>query len=206
MSDCWYHNIWSETSTSESTLAHSKLPLYISFRHWNHLYLPDKYNLTGCTASSSNGAASYHVVVLEQYDWLECSVCFTCRVHISTLEVIVVEIYCNQINVISNTPSFHQECPGVPDGPDDSDWTSYPLTVNQTRHVAQATGRIAYLPCDGYYTMAPIAATRRVEYYPMDTRQSGVALPLPYVRNVVTCTHQQNNTCVTLFPGAAVIL
>jgi hypothetical protein len=37
---------------------------------------------------------------------------------------------------ISNKPSFRQEHPGVSDGPDGSDGTSYPLTENQTRPVA----------------------------------------------------------------------
>jgi hypothetical protein len=47
---------------------------------------------------------------------------------------------------ISNKPSFRQEHQGVSDGPDGSDGTSYGLTENQTRPVAEATGRIAYLP------------------------------------------------------------
>jgi len=54
---------------------------------------------------------------------------------------------------ISNKPSVRQEHPGVCDGPDSYDGTSYPLTENQTQPSAQATGRIAYLPCSGYYTM-----------------------------------------------------
>jgi hypothetical protein len=37
---------------------------------------------------------------------------------------------------ISNKPSFRQEHPGVSDGPDGSDGTSYPLTENHTRPVA----------------------------------------------------------------------
>jgi len=48
---------------------------------------------------------------------------------------------------ISNDPSFRQKHPGVPDGSDGSDGTSYPLTENHTLPVAQATGRIARLPC-----------------------------------------------------------
>jgi len=47
---------------------------------------------------------------------------------------------------ISNYPSFRLKHPGVPDGSDCSDGTSYPLTENYTLHVTQAMGRIAYLP------------------------------------------------------------
>jgi len=47
---------------------------------------------------------------------------------------------------ISNIPSFRQKHPGVPDGSDGSDGTSYPLTENSTLPVAQATGRIAHVP------------------------------------------------------------
>jgi hypothetical protein len=89
---------------------------------------------------------------------------------------------------ISNNPSFRLQHPGVPDGSDGSGRTSYPLTENQTRPVAQATGRVAYLPCGGYYTMPPILATHRVVYY---ARRSGVRLPLPCVLNVVTYTHHR---------------
>jgi len=46
---------------------------------------------------------------------------------------------------ISNYSSFRQKHPGVPDGSDGSDATSYPLTENYTLPVAQATGRIAYV-------------------------------------------------------------
>ena len=103
---------------------------------------------------------------------------------------------------ISNNSSFRLKHPGVPDGSDGSDGTSYPLTENETRAVAQATGRVAYLPCGGYLTMPPILATRRVVYY---SRRSGVRLPLLCVRNVVTYTHHQNDTYVTLFAGVAVM-
>jgi hypothetical protein len=90
---------------------------------------------------------------------------------------------------ISNKPSFCQEHPGVSDGPDSSDGTSYPVTENQTRPVA-------YLPCGGSYTMPFIFATHRIVYY---TRCPNVRLPLLCVRNVVTHTHDQNDTYVTLF-------
>ena len=73
---------------------------------------------------------------------------------------------------ISNNSSFRQNHPGVPDGCDCSDGTSYPLAENYTLPVAQATRRIAYV--------------------------------LLYL--VVTFTHHQMDTCVTLFAGAAVML
>jgi hypothetical protein len=103
---------------------------------------------------------------------------------------------------ISNNPSFRLKHPGVPDGSDGSGARSYPLTENQTRPVAQAKGRVAYLPCGGNYTMPLMLATRRVVYY---ARRSAVSLPLLCVRNVVTYTDYRNDTYVTLFAGVAVI-
>jgi len=47
---------------------------------------------------------------------------------------------------ISTDPNFHLKHPGVPDGSDGSDGTSYALTENYTLHVALATGRVAYVP------------------------------------------------------------
>jgi len=107
---------------------------------------------------------------------------------------------------ISNKPTFRQEHPGVPDGPDGSDRTSYTLIVNQMRPIAQWTDPVAYSPCGSYYTMSLILATCRVVYYPVEARHPGVALPLLCVRNVVMYTHHQNNWCVTLFTGAPVML
>jgi hypothetical protein len=57
---------------------------------------------------------------------------------------------------ISNKPSFRQEHPGVSDGPDSSDRTSYPLSQNHTQPVAQTTGHIAYLPWGAYYLIPRI--------------------------------------------------
>jgi len=57
--------------------------------------------------------------------------------------------WCNnlgQVDNISNNPSFCLKHPGVPDGSDSSDGTSYPLTENYMLPVAQATGRVAYVP------------------------------------------------------------
>ena len=99
---------------------------------------------------------------------------------------------------ISNKVSFRQEHPGVSDGPDGSDGTSYPLTDNQMGPVTQATGRVAYLICGGYFTMPLIPATQCVVYY---TRRPGIRLPSLCIRNVVTYTHHQNDTCVNLFAG-----
>jgi hypothetical protein len=100
---------------------------------------------------------------------------------------------------ISNNSSFRLKHPGVPDG---SGGTSYPLTENQTRAVAQATGRVAYLSCGGYYTMPLIYVTGRVVYY---SCPSSLRLPLLCIQNVVTYMHHQNNTYITLFAGVAVI-
>ena len=103
---------------------------------------------------------------------------------------------------ISNNSSFRLKHPCVPDGSDGSGGTSYPLTENQTRPVAQATGRVAYLPCGGYYTMPLILATRHIVYY---GRRSGVRLRLLCVLHVVTYRHHRNDTYVTLFAGVAVV-
>jgi len=48
-------------------------------------------------------------------------------------------------NNMSNNSSFRQKHPGVPDGCDGSDRTSYPLTDNYTLPVNQATGHVAYV-------------------------------------------------------------
>jgi hypothetical protein len=103
---------------------------------------------------------------------------------------------------ICNNSSFGLKHPRVPDGFDRSGGTSYPVTEDRTRPVPQVTGGVAYLPCGGYYTMALILARRRVVYYAC---RSGVRLPVLCVRNVVTYTHHQNNTYVTVFAGVAVM-
>jgi len=77
---------------------------------------------------------------------------------------------------ISNNPSFRQKHLGDLDGSDSADGTSYPLTEISTLSFAQAMGHVAYVP------------------------------PLPCARNVVTYMHHQNDRCVTLFAGAAVML
>jgi len=70
---------------------------------------------------------------------------------------------CIQVNIllnrlsshISNDPNFCLKHPGVPDGSDGSDGTSYALTENYTLPVAQATGRVSYVPpllCGDIYT------------------------------------------------------
>jgi len=104
--------------------------------------------------------------------------------------------------IINNNPSFRLKHPGVPDGSDGSGGTSYPLTANQTRPVACAIGHIAFILCGGYHTMPLILAMRRIVYF---ARRSGVRLPLLCVWNVVTYTHHQNDTYVTLFAGVAVM-
>jgi len=103
---------------------------------------------------------------------------------------------------ISNNPSFCLKHPGVPDGSEGSGGTSYPLMENQMLPFTQATGRIAYHPCCGYYTMPLILATHRIVYY---ARRSGVRLPLLCVRNLATYTHHRNDTYVTLFARVAVM-
>jgi len=77
---------------------------------------------------------------------------------------------------IRNNASFCPKHPGVLVGSASSDGTSYPLTEKYTLPVAQAMGRVAYVP------------------------------PLLCARKVVTCTHHQNDTCLTLFAGAVVML
>jgi len=48
--------------------------------------------------------------------------------------------------VISNDPNFRLKHPGVPDGSDGFNGTSYPLTENYPLPVALATGRVPYVP------------------------------------------------------------
>jgi hypothetical protein len=103
---------------------------------------------------------------------------------------------------ISNNPRFPLKHQGVPDGSDGSGRNTYRLMENQTRPITQATGRVAYLPCGGYYTIPLIRATRSVVY---SARRSGVRLPLLCVWNVVTYTHHQNDTYVPLFAGVTVM-
>jgi hypothetical protein len=62
-------------------------------------------------------------------------------VHLHEVEYPLLEV----INT-SNNPSFRLKHPGVPDGSDGSDGTSYALTENYTLPIAQATGRVAYSP------------------------------------------------------------
>ena len=78
--------------------------------------------------------------------------------------------------IITNNPSLHKKHPGVLDGSDGSDRTSYPLTENYMIRITQVMGRIANLP------------------------------PFLCARKVVTYMHHQNDTCVTLFAGAVDIL
>ena len=103
---------------------------------------------------------------------------------------------------IRNNSSLRLKCPAVPHGSGGSDRTSYHLMENHTRPVAQATGRVAYLPCGGYYTMSFMLATRRVLYY---ARRSSIRLPLICILNVMMYTHHQNGMYVTPFPGVAVM-
>jgi hypothetical protein len=103
---------------------------------------------------------------------------------------------------ISNDPSFRLKHLGVLGGFDGCGRTTYPLTENQTRRIAQVPARVAYLPCSGYNTMSLILAMGRVVYY---SRRTGVRLPLLYVRNVETYTHHKNDTYVALFAGVAVM-
>ena len=48
--------------------------------------------------------------------------------------------------LISHDPNFCLKHPGIPDGSDGSDGTSYTLTENHTLPVAQAMGHVAYVP------------------------------------------------------------
>jgi len=47
---------------------------------------------------------------------------------------------------ISNDPNFRLKHPGVPDGSDGSDRTSFALMENFTLPVAWATGSVAHIP------------------------------------------------------------
>jgi len=105
-------------------------------------------------------------------------------IEVSSLEHVVIKAKLGdiigfqiiQIAAISNNPSFRLKHAGVPNGSDGSDGTLYPLTENYTLPVAQATGRVPYLP------------------------------PSLCSWNAVTYTHNHNDTYVTLFTGVAVML
>jgi hypothetical protein len=77
---------------------------------------------------------------------------------------------------ISNTSSFPQKHPAVPDSHDGSDGTSYPLTEYNMFAVSHLTDGVAYCP------------------------------PVNCTRNAVTYTHHQNDTCFILFAGGGVML
>jgi hypothetical protein len=77
---------------------------------------------------------------------------------------------------ISNNPSFGQKHLGVPDGSDGSHRTLYHLTENFTFPVVLAMHRVADLPS------------------------------ILFTSNVVINMHHENNKCVTLSTGAAVML
>jgi hypothetical protein len=81
----------------------------------------------------------------------------------------------NKTQVINNNPSLHLKHLGVPDGADGSDGTSYPLTENYTLPIAHTMGPVTYLS------------------------------PLLCARIVVTYTHHEDNTYVTLFAGVTVM-
>jgi len=50
------------------------------------------------------------------------------------------------MNISNGDPSFRQKHPGVPEGSDSSDGTSYALTENYTLPIAQAKGCVAHVP------------------------------------------------------------
>jgi hypothetical protein len=52
----------------------------------------------------------------------------------------------HHLSAISNNPSFHVKHPGVQDGSDGSDGTSYHLTGKYTLPVTLAMGHVAYSP------------------------------------------------------------
>jgi len=79
-------------------------------------------------------------------------------------------------NIIINNASCHQNDQCVPFNSESSDGTSYRLTEICTQPVAKAMGRMASIP------------------------------PLLCAWEGVTYTHRQNDTCIILFTGAAVML
>jgi len=88
------------------------------------------------------------------------------------------------MDCISNNSSFCQKHPGVPDGSDGSDRTSYPLTENWTLPVAQATCRVA---CILLYFVVTFT------HHPRDTCVSlfaGAAVMLkPFTQRLVMLNH-----------------
>jgi len=78
--------------------------------------------------------------------------------------------------------------------------------VNQMPTIAKPTGRVAYSPPGGEYTMSLILAPGCITHCPVDTHCPGVALPVLCIQTVVTYTHYQNDMCGTHFAGALVTL
>jgi len=68
------------------------------------------------------------------------------RIGQSTVLVFKMNDSCITTQHISNNSSFRLKQPGVPDGFHGNDETLDPLPENYTCLVAQATGRISYLP------------------------------------------------------------
>jgi hypothetical protein len=71
-----------------------------------------------------------------------------------------VDLWKYHMQCISNKHSFHQEHPGVSDGPEVTDGTSYHLTEKQMKPVTLPTGHVAYLPCSGIHTTCRIQSAK----------------------------------------------
>jgi len=79
-------------------------------------------------------------------EFIECQ---KAKVRITVLTIMDVKTHWNStldLLDISNNPIFRLKRPGVPDGSDRSDRTSYLLTEKYELHVAQGTGPVADLP------------------------------------------------------------
>jgi hypothetical protein len=82
-------------------------------------------------------------------------------------------------------------------------WRNLVLSDGESNATRRPSNRLRCIaPLSGYYTISPILATSCIVYYRVNTCHSWVRLSSDCVRNVVMYTHNQNDSCFTLFAGA----
>jgi len=126
LSTCWISHLWIQMLSHLQLLQFTMNAVHTDCWKWS-----SAHNTALLTANSV--AESYNSSISWKYG------CFLTGIPHSEILIHPLSATTN----ISNNPSFRLKHPGVPDGSDGSDGTSYPLTENYTLPVAQATGRVA---------------------------------------------------------------
>jgi len=103
--------------------------LGLKYEIWAHLVMVKPLLLLGYDWSSGAQENPGHIAMTDPAQHI-------CQSHLAI----------RTVYIISNNPSFRLKQPGVPDGSDGCDGTSYPLMKNYKLRVTQATGRVAYSP------------------------------------------------------------